>query len=214
MEVLKFTLIGDGSSDKALMNIIKWLFNDVFPTLPIEGSYADFRTLPNPPLKKNIQEQIKFAEKYYPFHILFYHRDAESSERAILNTRKAEILDGIDASYFSKIICVIPIVMMETWLLIDDTAIKKAAGNRNYNNAIVLPVASKLENIRDSKMFLHELLKETSGLKKRNLKTFNEHKAVHLVSENIRDYSILRQLHSFTVFENDFKTIVNNVLRE
>lgn len=40
---LKFTLIADGSSDAVLLNIVKWLLDDLYPTLPNEGQFADFR---------------------------------------------------------------------------------------------------------------------------------------------------------------------------
>ncbi len=39
---LKFTLIGDGTSDKVLINIIKWLLDDLYPTIPIRIEFADF----------------------------------------------------------------------------------------------------------------------------------------------------------------------------
>ena len=98
---------------------------------------------------------------------------------------------------------------METWLLINADAIKKAAGNRNYTGNIDLPVLKNLESLPKPKEMLHELLKETSGLKGRRLKNFNVHRAVHLVAENIKDYSPLRELPAFREFEKDLKAAVN-----
>ena len=213
MESLKFTLIADGSSDKALINIIKWILNDLYPKLPIEGIFADFRKVPNPSPKEDIVEQIKFAEKLYPFDILFFHRDAESDKKNILDERKNEILETIEKEYSTKIICVIPIVMMETWLLIDEIAIKKAAGNRNYREKINLPAINNLEKLKEPKELMHNLLREISGLKKRNLKSFNVNAAVHLVSENINDFSPLRKLNSFVSFENDLKKVMNDLYK-
>jgi len=104
--------------------------------------------------------------------------------------------------------------MIETWLLINTDAIKKAAGNRNYKDNINLPAIKRLESIPNPKETLHELLKKTSGLKGRRLKNFNVHYAVHLVAENIKDYSPLRDLTAFKEFEKDLKEAVEIFLSE
>ena len=206
MEFLKYTLITDGSSDRTLLNIIKWLLDDLYPQLPCDGSFADFRRIPNPPQIGDIADRINYAQRFYPFDILFYHRDGEKID---VTTRKKEIQKRIDPIMFSKIVCVIPVRMMETWLLINTDAIKKASGNRNYSGNIDLPVLKNLESLTNPKEKLHDLLKTTSGLKHRRLKTFNIHYAVHLVAENIKDYSPLRELPAFREFENDLKMAVD-----
>lgn len=59
MKTLNYTLIADGSSDKALLNIIKWSLDDLFSSLPNSGTFADFRSFPNPP--KNLRAIKKAA---------------------------------------------------------------------------------------------------------------------------------------------------------
>jgi len=209
MDELKYTLLTDGSSDKTLLNIIQWLLNDLYPKLPCHGNYADLRNMKNPPPQGDVVQRIKFAEELYPFDILFYHRDAENFDRHIIKKRKDEILGKIDERLATKVVCVVPVTMMETWLLINEDAIRKASGNRNYAGIVDLPVLSRLETIKDPKMLLHQTLSKTSGLKGRRLKWFNVHHAVHLVAENIKDYSPLRELSAFREFENDLKTAVD-----
>lgn len=209
MKLIRYTLIADGSSDKALMNIIKWLLDDLYPKTPNKGTFADFRNLKQPPKKGDVKGQIEFAKFLYPFDILFYHRDAETNKRNVIDDRIFEITKHLSEDLLPKTIFIIPIKMMENWLLFDDTAIKKAAGNRNYNKPLELPSISGIENITDPKLFLHELLKEVSGLKSRQLKNFNVHQAVHLVAENISDFSSLRQLSSFKRFEENLKATIN-----
>lgn len=68
---LKFTLIADGSSDKTLISIIKWLLDDLYPEMPSNGSFADFRHLTKPPKKSEVAAQIKLASQFYPYDILF-----------------------------------------------------------------------------------------------------------------------------------------------
>ena len=124
MKVLKFTLIADGSSDKTLLRIIKWSLDNLYPKLPNEGYYADFRTLPDPP--KGLENKVAKAIIYYPFNILFIHRDAETISPKIINKRIEEIRAKLQEKDFERTICIVPIKMMETWLLFDLEAIKKA----------------------------------------------------------------------------------------
>jgi hypothetical protein len=208
MKQIKYTLITDGSSDQLLLHVINWLLNDLYPTIVIDGKYADFSGLPDPPKKKEVADQIKYAVQYYPYDILFYHRDAEKNEKDILENRKNEIFGALNDDNKAKTICVVPIVMMETWLMIDEAAIKKAAGNRNYNDKIQLPAVKDLEKQKDPKQALYEILRQVSGCKGRRLDNFNVRGAVHQLAENIQDYSALRNLSAFIAFENDVKAIM------
>jgi hypothetical protein len=85
MKMLNYTLIADGSSDKTLLNIIKWSLDDLFSSLPNIGNFADFRNLRNPP--KNLKEKAKSAMIYFPFDILFVHRDAEKTDLNLIRQR-------------------------------------------------------------------------------------------------------------------------------
>ncbi len=212
MKSLNFTLIADGRSDKTLIHIIKWSLDNLFPTLANNGVFADFGPLKNPPAKGDIANQIAEAKKYYPFDLIIYHRDAEIISNTIINQRKEEVLKF--AGIVDNLICIVPIVMMEAWLLFDELSIKKAAENRNYKGKIQLPSSKVIENEREPKKLLQDLLKTVSCKTKRNLKTFNINKAIQLVAENITDFSPLRNLTAFNVFENDLKNAVNIFLNK
>lgn len=215
MAHLKYTLIGDGSSDKVLIPVINWLINDLYPELPTSGIFADFGRIKNPPTKGDIKGQVKFAAHFYPFDILIYHRDAESNSNDIINIRKSEILSLItEADYHQRIVCVVPIVMTEAWLLIDQNAIKKAAGNRNYPGILNLPSIPLLEQQNDPKELLFCLLRTAKNAKKRELYKFNPNAAVHWVAEYISDFSSLRQLRSFQQFELDLTEAIDSFLKQ
>lgn len=113
-----------------------------------------------------------------------------------------------------KVICIVPIKMMETWLLINQEAIKKASGNRNFKEIMNLPTINKLESFNNPKEELHNLLKKYSGLTGRRLSKFNVHQAVHFVAEYIEDFSILRNLKAFQIFESDLKQTVDIFINE
>lgn len=212
MKTLNYTLIADGSSDKALLNIIKWSLDDLYSFLPNSGGFADFRNLRKPP--KSLREKARFAMMYFPFDVLFVHRDAEKTDLNIIRQRAQEIRMELESDLPGKIVCVVPVKMMETWLLIETEAIKKAAENRNYSKFIDLPPIKRLENENQPKELMHHLLREVSGLKGRNLKKFNPEVAVHLVAEYIQDFSPLRNLKAFQAFETELTMAVGRFLEK
>ena len=144
--------------------------------------------------------------------MLFYHRDAESKAKDILEQRTQEIQKHLTDEEQAITVCVIPIRMMEAWLLFDENAIKKAAGNRNYKNKIKLPDPKKVENEKDPKALLYNILKTVSGCKGRKLKKFNTAYRIHLVAENIDDFNPLRKLSAFQFFEQELRNTVDTLL--
>lgn len=129
--------------------------DDLYPKQVFKIKFADFRYLPKPPSKSDPKEQILKASELYPFDLLIYHRDAETNTVNTVELRKKEIFSKIGRENKDTVICVVPVRMMETWLLIDKEAIKKAAGNRNYQEKINLPAVNKLEKEKSPKEILH-----------------------------------------------------------
>ncbi len=210
MNEIKYTLISDGSSDSTLLEVIKWLFNDRYPTLSANGGYCDFGQLRKPPRNGDIIQRIKMANQILPFDICFYHRDAESTDVATsIVQRTSEIKDVLSDDIKKVVVCVIPVKMMESWLLIDREAIKKAAGNRNYNGNLDIPKLNKLESHQNPKDTLHGLLKQATNNTGRRLKNFNVDRAVHRVAEYIEDYRPLRELEAFRAFEAEMQRVVD-----
>jgi hypothetical protein len=206
MKHLRYTLIADGSSDSTLLKIINWTLNNLYPNFTYEEQFADFRNLKSPP--KTLNDKIKEADIRFPYDILFIHRDAESTSQNVFENRIKEIKAVLEAEHESITVCVVPVKMMENWLLFDKEALKKAAGNRNFRGEIDIPSFKNLEGINQPKEKLHNLLREISGLKGRNLDKFNVHQAVHLVADYIEDFSKLRSLNSYNAFENDLKRVM------
>lgn len=212
MEEIKVTLIGDGSSDKALLPILKWLLNDLYPTKAHQIAFADFRKLRKPPSRADVRGQIEMAKMYYPYDLLVYHRDAEDNHHRIIEKRKQEVLNRIDEMERAQVVCAVPIRMMETWLLISPEAIKKAASNRNYVGILELPSVHNLEAEKRPKELLHNALRKATGARRRKLQSFNVHRAVHLVADYTSDFRPLRSLEAFQRFETDLKHAVQNLM--
>jgi hypothetical protein len=210
MKHIRYTLIADGSSDSTLLKIINWTLNDLFPYFTYKEQFADFRNLKTPP--KTLESKIKEANIRFPYDVLFIHRDAESASQDVFDNRIREIKAVLKVEHESITVCIVPVKMMENWLLFDKEALKKAAGNRNFSGVIDIPSLKNLEGINQPKEKLHNLLRKISGLKGRNLDKFNVHQAVHLVADYIEDFDKLRNLESYNAFEADLKRVMETFL--
>jgi len=199
MDRLDFTLLSDGSSDATLINPITWLLEQHLHCrgVAVNGSWADLRRLRNPP--KDLRERIRVALDLYPCDILFVHRD---SEHEPLEQRVAEIVaatKGVDGVS----VPIVPIRMQETWLLIDEQALRRASGNPNGRVQLAMPDIERLETILNPKQLLHELLCEASELGGRRRQKLNPRQQALRLGELIEDFAPLRTLNAFQKAEAD-----------
>jgi hypothetical protein len=200
MTNLRYTLLTDGSSDRALIPIISWLLRQHLPNYEIQSEWANLSRLPTPP--KDLSKRVEFAITLYPCDLLFIHRDAEAYE---LKHRVKEIeakLNGL-ATLQVPVVKVIPVRMTEAWLLFNENAIRTAASNPNGSVSLELPSFNYIEKIADPKSVLHNALRQASQLPKRRLKKFKPHSHVYRISELIDDFSPLRYLPAFQAMENE-----------
>lgn len=210
---ISYTLVADGPRDLSVLpDIIQWVIRRVAAhSLQVNRQLADFRQDRNPP--KTLSHRIQEAVRRYPCDILFIHRDAESSPR---KDRVTEIAKAVsEAGIGQDRVPVVPVQMTETWLLISESAIRKAAGNPNGRNPMVLPRVNDLETLPDAKNMLHNLLKEASDYQGRKRKAFMRdiNHRVHRVGNYIDDYSPLESLSAFRAFQADTKAALKRMAR-
>ena len=208
MKELCYTLLSDGSSDKALIPILTWLLQKNQIECAIQSNWADLRRLPKPP--KTLSSRIISSLEIYPCDLLFIHRDAE---RELREKPVAEIIQSVEEALtktetIPPHICVIPVRMQEAWLLIDEAALRKAAGNPHGSQLLQLPNIHRLETLPDPKDTLHGLLSQASGLTGRRLKQFSANECVHRLAEIINDFSPLRALSAFQALETEIQQVV------
>ena len=138
MNLFRFTLLSDGSSDKALIPHLTWLLRQNGLVQLIDSEWADLsRVVRKKP--KNLTEKIERSIELYPCDLLFIHRDAEKENP---DNRREEIVNALSqltANLKIPFICVIPVRMHEAWLLFDESAIRRASGNPNGRIEIRLP---------------------------------------------------------------------------
>jgi hypothetical protein len=211
MPEIRFSLLSDGSSDQVLIPILTWaLRRQIPPLVPIQSACADLRRIPNPP--KELSERIEKAIQLYPCNLLFVHRDAEGQSA---DQRYGEIDEAI--RYIQPLnpphhVGVVPVRMMEAWLLTDEIAIRKASGNPSGCESLDIPNCRDLEHISDPKIVLREALKTACGLRGRRRQQFRVPQAIQRIPDFIEDFGLLRQLGAFRKLEEDIRSVLPRVL--
>lgn len=205
MSRIEFTLVSEGSSDKALLPLLRWMLEQYCRDCTIRGTWADLGYLPRPP--RTLDQKIEMAIDLYPCSLLFVHRDADGQTR---DDRVEEIMGAAEAvtqriPEMPAIVCAVPVRMLEAWLLFDEQAIRSGAENPKGGQPVGLPAFQEMEQIPNPKQRLYETLKRASGYSGRKLKKFNERAAVHRVAERIDDFSPLRRLPAFQAMEQDLQ---------
>jgi len=198
MNQMENTHLAEGSSDKALMDILRWAIKQQLPNVAVHGNHADLRRLRKAP--KELRERIVEAVKLYPCDVLFVHRD---SDTALPQHRKDEIQRAYAGSGLSyrRLVCVIPVRMTEAWLLLDEDAIREAAGNPNGKEPLNLP--KDPDQIANPKDVLGQLLRQASGLTRRRRKSFRPERHIWQIPGCMKDFRILRRLKAFVDFEKE-----------
>jgi hypothetical protein len=204
MKTIRYTLLSDGSSDRMLMPILDWLLHQHCPEHAVESDWADLGRLRQP--LKTLPEKVRVTLDLYPCDILFIHRDAEKEP---YETRYAQIIRALEGLDTPPAICVIPVRMQEAWLLFDESAIRKGAGNPNGRTPLNLPSLNLVDNLPDPKQYLFDLIRTSSGLKGARLKKLDHRKCAFLVSQSISDFSPLRSVKAFQALENQLKSTLS-----
>lgn len=193
MRLLRYTLVADGSSDRALIPILNWLIDRA--DIPYQGEFASHL----PAASNGLMQRVLTALRLYPCDLLFVHRDGESQG---FQARMAEIqrqLAGLSNPYTS----VVPVRMTEAWLLSSETAIRRAAGNPNGKMPLSLPTWQEWDQRPDPKQILFDALRCASGFQGRRLQGFREQAARRRVAELTGDFDQLERLPAFAHLRND-----------
>ena len=208
MSSLRFTLLTDGSSDRTLLPILTWLLQQSGVTADVTGQWANFSFLRQRP--NELHERILSALDLYPCELLFIHRDAEGQGRAARVSEITQALNTICLRHQMDVpaVFVIPVRMQEAWLLIDEHAIRRAAGNPAGNVQFDKPDLGRIEAIPDPKDRLYNLLRTASGLTGRKLQKLRLPMLRHRVAELITDFSPLCNLPAFVALQRDLTHIL------
>jgi hypothetical protein len=202
---IRYTLLGDGPSDKALLPLLDWLLQKHYGDYALQSAWADTYLLQG---TRGLSERIRKTMAFYPCDLLFVHRDAENQP---MDHRTNEI----DAALVhlpelrKPVVHVIPVRMQEAWLLFDEQAIRWAAGNRNGKMLLKLPSLKSIESLPDPKEVLNDLLREASGLQGRRRRNIPVSHYAQRVAEYIEDFAPLLQLGAFQHLQKQIADLGN-----
>lgn len=204
---LRFTLVADGPTDgDMLAPILRWLLRQHCPQVSVEVEFADTRSSSQKLTK--LERKIVFALASYPCDCLFIHRDAK---REPIERRHDEITRAITSlrpeDHPPAQIAVVPVRMSEAWLLFDESAIRRAAGNPNGRVAFDLPRLATLEALPDPKALLYQLLSVAADLPKRRRRNDDPTRQSRRVADRIDDFSPLRSLSAFQRLETEVEQL-------
>lgn len=209
MDELRYTLLSDGRSDQALMPLLNWILRQQGIHCAIQPDWADLPRLPRPP--KSLPDRILRTLELYPCDLLFIHRDAENQPRQIRVDEIKRAMKEVARGESCPAVCVVPVRMQEAWLLFDEAALRKAAGNQSGRQPLDFPPTSRLEQVPDPKGLLYELLREASGLAGRRRQRFPARLHARRVAEFITDFTPLRVLPAFRALESDLGEIISEM---
>lgn len=199
---ITLTLLADGSSDRCLINHINWILNQ-HVGLNYSTEFAEHTA----PLRDGLLARAQKAIEFYPCDILIVHRDSEGES---YEYRLREIEQNLN-QLNKKFIPLIPVKMLEAWLLFDITAIRKAANNPSSRVALNIPKINRVEQTADPKNILFDSLKTASEQTGRKLDKLDLNQARVRVSELIDDYSPLLTLESFSSFKNQLDRCITRL---
>ena len=203
MTEFRFALLADGSSDRALLYVLEWTLRQGFSGLSWLQPGFGYRS------KSGLESDVQRLARTFEPHVLFVHRDAEG---VALEERRREI-----PPLPLPCVRVVPVRMTEAWLLIDERAIRTAAGNPSGVVPLDIPALRRIERLPDPKSLLRRLLLQASGQSgRRRQAQFQRDIAqrVRRVAESIPDFAPLRDLEAFVAFEEELLRVVGSWVRE
>ncbi len=190
----------DGSSDRVLLPILTWSIRR-FTEKPVSDQWADQGRIPR---TSSPAEKLQTILELYPCDLLFIHRDAEGQPP---EWRRQEIATRVGD--LTRHVPVVPVRMTEAWLLFDESAIRRAAGNPNGTENLELPPISKFEELANPKNLLYAALLKACGRSVLRRARFPVQQRVHLIPNYIDDYSALDSLSAFSLLQRDIRSILS-----
>ena len=184
---VRFVLLCEGSSDQALASHLRKLLSHCGAAEAVGTSVPFGRVRPPEPPEKRPRsllarriDTVLSADS--AIDLIFIHRDADAAGHEARAREVEEIMRGVQCG--SDWLPVIPVRTTEAWLLLDEPAIRRVAGNPQGSQPLQLPRPSQVETVADPKETLRNALAAASGKRGRRLQTarknFNQYRRILL----------------------------------
>ena len=176
---VRFVLVCEGASDAGLVPHLQVLCVHCGASEAI-GISPDFMRLPKPPggaLKSRLEAALALEPSA---HLAFVHRDADSRDE----TPRIDEINVAAAGLTITSVPIVPVQATESWLLLDEIAIRSVVENPRGTVSLNLPAPHDVERMSNPKQRLKEVLSVASELRGRRLvkfkKAFGQHRAILL----------------------------------
>ena len=207
MKTASLILVCEGSGDRALLAIIRWLAVQHLPEVILSIDSVNWSRTQVP--GKKLVSKIATALELYPdADLLLIHRDADREDGYAARVEEIDrALGEFTTARAPNYVRVIPVQETEAWLLFDEAAIRSAAANPNGTAPLELPKLAKLESVKRPKEKLHAAIAaaraQKSGRKARIFDPRTVVLDVALYIESSASFAPLRQLPAFSQLEAD-----------
>ncbi|MGW4022142.1 hypothetical protein [Streptomyces sp. NPDC005009] len=198
---LRILFTGEGTSDDGLVPHIETMA--AVQGCPVTITSPDFGRLGHTDCH-SVPDKLRVVRAFGDdYDLIVVHRDADrfSSEDRKEEIAKAVAVEWPDHPH----IAVVPVRMLEAWLLLDEPSIRHIAENPNGRMRLPLPRGKAVEKVADPKKLLKETLALASGYSGRRLngfqKRFPHHR--HKLLERLDPYGPVSELPSWQAFVDD-----------
>lgn len=167
--------VAEGSSDSPLASIVETLFFDRGVQLHL--SSPDFSLLK---VSRDVRSKVIAGLNLMgeQVDLIVVHRDADSVGDSARRAEVEQAVRGIEVTH--GLVPVIPVRMTEAWLLLDELAIRRVAGNPTGRTPLNLPKLPSIESVADPKTVLRECLLTAAEVTGRRrdafIKRFSQHR--------------------------------------
>lgn len=210
MPELRFALLGEGNSDDALLPLLQWTLEQpslgLLPGVDLTPIWADRHELST---TDEGDDLILSTVELYSCDLLFIHRDADGPSREVRVDEIRAIASDARRRMTEPppVVPVVPVRALEAWLLVDETAIRKAVRRPEGRQNLRLPRGRQIETCLDPKDVLRQALRVASELPRRRWHQVDRIRP-RIISGLIEDFSGLRQLPAFQAFEEDVRRVI------
>lgn len=194
---VSFHLLCEGSSDHGLVPHLSTLLVQNGATEAIGTAGHQKGSL--------VARLARIRDELPGLHLVFVHCDADSPKSA---SRRDEIsVAAQDVGLHFPCVPVVPVQEMEAWLLVDESAIRSAAGRPAGRVRLTLPKLREIERTANPKDVLSAALAEASEKTGRKLtqerRQFGDRRRILL--ERLDPNGRVRQLDSWRQLEQDIR---------
>lgn len=206
---VRVLFLSEGTSDQGLVGHVEGIAADL--EVAVTVSAPDLRWLRSR-VGQSVTDKLRTARELGgTYDLAVVQRDAD---RGSPDVRKTEIAEAVEAVWPELAhVPVVPVRMLEAWLLLDEQAIREVAGNPRGRVPLDLPKAAAVERVADPKQRLKDTLAKASDCKGRRLAELqqrfprNRHRLLDLLDR----HGPVAAVPSWQTFVSDLSTALRTV---